>query len=519
MRRRLAFRNERKLYRRNCSLTGDRIISQYPEKVAFPVIKYTEWHGDRYDPLCYGREIDWQRPLMEQFAELQRDVPRFSVIHQGMMDNSEYCQAASNNRNCYLIFSSNFSEDCMHSIGIQNCADVVDSYNVLQSTLCYECKDCYSCYSLSYASNCFECRDSSFLENCRNCINCLFCVDLVSGTHCLWNEPVGPERIQEERQRVSRLSRQEFAAQMREYLAWSLQYPRKYTIEKQTEDCVGNYLSNAKNCYLAFECIELESCSYVDRFSHSSNCMDISYWGRNVEWAYYCQGVGYNSSNLRFCNLCFDSCFDLTYCDHCIFSKNCILSVGLKRNQFCIFNLCYSQAEYERLLPRIINRLREEDIWGDLFPIKYSTYAYNDTVAMDYFPINATQAAQLGARITDNALVTQSSGGKKLLESENIPLRWEGTPEELSALALTCEQTGKLFSIVGPELAFYRKMNLPLPVIHPEERHARRISERLPRNLWERQCDRCKAILQTSFHRERPEIIYCTACYEHYLYH
>jgi len=47
----------------------------------------------------------------------------------------------------------------------------------------------------------------------------------------------------------------------------------------------------------------------------------------------------------------------------------------------------------------------------------------------------------------------------------------------------------KPFRIIKEELDFYRKYNLPIPRLHPDQRHLERMKLRNPRNLYTRICD------------------------------
>jgi len=89
----------------------------------------------------------------------------------------------------------------------------------------------------------------------------------------------------------------------------------------------------------------------------------------------------------------------------------------------------------------------------------------------------------------------------------------------------TCnEQCTVAFKIVPEELAFYKRMNLPLPHLCPNCRHAARIQYRNPMKLWSRSCmceerghlhaGKCEVIFETSYAPNRPEIIYCEKCYQ-----
>src|SRR5690349_2336493 len=53
IKRRLAHRNERNLYRRLCSKTGKSIISLYPEGTPFPVYEQHIFRGDDWDVMDY----------------------------------------------------------------------------------------------------------------------------------------------------------------------------------------------------------------------------------------------------------------------------------------------------------------------------------------------------------------------------------------------------------------------------------------------------------------------------------
>ncbi|MEK7547305.1 MAG: zinc-ribbon domain containing protein, partial [Patescibacteria group bacterium] len=108
--RRLSYRNERFLYHRKCGLTEKEIISSFSEDKPFPVYENDAWWSDEYDPLKYGRDFDFNRPFFEQFFELRDSVPRLARQQQKPMWNSDYCNCANQNKNCYLVFSTNRCE-------------------------------------------------------------------------------------------------------------------------------------------------------------------------------------------------------------------------------------------------------------------------------------------------------------------------------------------------------------------------------------------------------------------------
>ncbi|HEY5713898.1 MAG TPA: hypothetical protein VIT68_00950 [Candidatus Gracilibacteria bacterium] len=69
------------------------------------------------------------------------------------------------------------------------------------------------------------------------------------------------------------------------------------------------------------------------------------------------------------------------------------------------------------------------------------------------------------------------------------------------------------YMICEAELKFYRKMQLPIPRLHPDVRYQARMKLRNPRKLWTRSCQQCQQSLPTTYAPERPEQILCEACY------
>ena len=104
-RRRLAFRNERKLYKRMCDATGRQIISIYSENMPYKVYDQKYWWSDAWDALEYGMDFDFSKNFTEQFSELLLKVPSFNLINIDSI-NSEYANHVFKLENCYMCFSS-----------------------------------------------------------------------------------------------------------------------------------------------------------------------------------------------------------------------------------------------------------------------------------------------------------------------------------------------------------------------------------------------------------------------------
>jgi CxxC-x17-CxxC domain-containing protein len=101
----------------------------------------------------------------------------------------------------------------------------------------------------------------------------------------------------------------------------------------------------------------------------------------------------------------------------------------------------------------------------------------------------------------------------KIIPAEKLPERISAIPDDILEWAIQCEVTKRPFKIVSQELEFYRRMELPVPRLHPDERHRRRLALRNPRRLWKRTCQKCGKEMETTYAPERPETVYCEECY------
>lgn len=498
--RRLAFRNERTLYHRKCDLTGKSMISMHPADTPFPVYAIQEWLSDKWNPLDYGRDFDFSRPFFEQFKAMCDQIPHFNLFIDPHMDvNSQYTNCSSEAKNCYLISQAEKNEDCYYSRGINNCKDCVDCLRIHQSELCYEginlsqCYQCFYCQDCESSSNCF------FSSNLKGCKNCFGCHGLVQKEYYFFNEPLSKEEWEKRVQ--SFVFTPEFVQEMKQKSeAVRLTVPHRATHITQCENVIGDHVLQCKNSHEVFDSKNLEGCAYCyEILNGAKDCYDFSMFGLQSELLYECNGCGYNAYHLLFSNHCWQNVFNLIYCESCFPSvKDCFGCFGLRRNQYCILNKQYTKEQYEILVPQIIEHMKKMGEWGEFFPIEISPYPYQDSLAQAFFPrpisYDERQDEYIGPEI-------------------QVPPTIQDVSETITQQILRCQQTGKLYKITPQELCFYRNRGLPIPRICPEQRHAERMAKRNSNRLWERACFQCGALIQTTYAPDRPEKVYCEACY------
>jgi len=190
--------------------------------------------------------------------------------------------------------------------------------------------------------------------------------------------------------------------------------------------------------------------------------------------------------------------------------------IGLKHKDYCILNKQYSKDEYFELIPKIIEKMKELGEHGEFFSVSSSPFAYNETVAMEYYSLTQDEVEPKGFKWKKQ--IDEIPNVEKVIPANRLPDNIKEIPDDVCNWAIECEETGRPFLIVKQELEFYRRMNLSIPHLHPDERHKRRMAFTNPRKLFKRNCDKCDKNIETTYSPERPEIVYCEACYHKEVY-
>lgn len=504
-RRRLAWRNERNLYKRKCSATDKDIISTYRADAPFPVYSLDYWWGDKWNALDYGRDFDFSRPFFEQFFDLMQKVPRMCVL-QNQNENSDYTNCVSNLKDCYLLFSSDYDRSCHYGIWIERCNDCMDNLMLDDSELCYGCifsKKLYNCKSCMYSSTC---SDSSFLLDCKNCTNCFMCFGLRNQEYCLFNKKVTKEEYEDYMKKYPLTSRRNYDYFKNHFLEFIKDAPYLYMRRNgRIENSTGDFLTDVENCEECFEVTEAKDCKYIQGGFQVKDALDCSYV--HGEFGYECCECFPLPFGAKFCVNCYSGT-DLLYCDSCMNNcRDCFGCIGLKQSQYCILNKQYTKEEYFELLPRIIEHMRKTGEYGEFFPGNLSPYSYQESVAMDFFPLTKDEALAAGFKweeVDEKQYAPQTA---------TVPDSLTEVDESICKEVLACASTGKNFRIIPQEFAFYKKMGLPIPKLCPEARHQERAKFRNERRLYERTCDECDVKLQSTYSADKPEKVYCEKCY------
>lgn len=549
--RRLAFRNERGLYKRKSDWSGEEIFSMYSNESPVKVYERDVWLSDEWDPMTYGREIDWSRPFLTQLYELMLDVPFKSnnVIHGS---GSDYSNNATEPKNCYLVFNATNPEDSMYSNGVNFVRDCVDCSHISKTESSYESFWLGSCSGMKYCSQCVDSSDLWFSRDCQGCLNCFGCVNLRNKSYCFFNEQLSKEEYNIKLAEYKLNTRAGIERATYDAHNFWKKFPNKNHQGIKNYDCDGSYVGNSKNVHESFlirECENIKYSQYLQETPGCKDCYDFSIWGNVAELVYEATSCGNGVQNIKFALLTQENVHDVEYTINCSNgSQNMFGCVGLRKHEYCILNKQYSKEEYFELVDKIKKHMEDMPYvdsaghyykYGEFFPVEMSPWAYNETLAQEYFPLTKDEALAKGYRWRD----TDAKNYVPTVLAENIPGDITEVSDDITKEIFECAHKGtcnhnctKAFKVIADELTFYKKIGVPLPTLCPACRTMERLKFRLGMELYDRKCmcagtsdetgqyknmgphyhegSPCSETFKTGFSPSGDAIVYCEKCYQ-----
>jgi hypothetical protein len=329
---------------------------------------------------------------------------------------------------------------------------------------------------------------------------------------------------------------------------WST-FPKRYIEGYKNENVTGSYIDrckNVKDSFLVRESRDLRFCQYVQELPGSTDCYDYSVWGDRNERVYECHSSGIGLYNVKFSVFAKEDIRDVEYTYACTSCSDCFGCVGLKKKQYCIFNVQYTKEEYAELVEKIKKQMDELPYtdstgcayrYGEFFPIELSPFPYNQTLAQEYFHLSKEKVQEKGYRY----IADRKRDYTITLTSNNLSDTLSDIPDSIVDEVIECAHKGecedlctKAFKVLPDDLVFYRKMNLPIPTLCSYCRSFERLSQRNGMCTSTRTCDcdgkqsahgkyqnsaphihgdaPCDVSFITSY--KDKETVYCEKCYQ-----
>jgi len=490
------WRNEHSLFRRSNGAPGktDSLISIYHPDAKITSYDKEMWWSDAWDPRDYGSEYDFSRSFFEQFKELLERVPHIGLFDSKSV-NSRFCNVTVEMKNSYLVSATWASEDSMYANRLWHCKFTHDSYICFNTEFGYENVYCKDSNKLFFSRESENCLDSYFLYDCKNCSNCILSTNLRNKSYYIENVQYSKEEYFKKKEELSLDTRSGIEKTRVRFDALWKNALHKHLKLTNTNNVVGDQVTNSRNCFQVFDFNGgAENVKYASWGSQGQkDSYDVGPGaGDNSELTYEGVSVGVQNSRTFFGVIVWYSS-DIMYSYMMNNCRDCFGCAEMNKNQYCILNKQYTKEEYNALLPRIIDQMKQVPYidkkgrvygFGEFFPPELSPFSYNESIAQDYFPLNETKAEDMGYMWRQGVENTH----KTTLKGKNLPQMITEVDDSILNEVIECEITGKPFKIVEQELNFYRRLNLPVPSIHPDERHNRRLKLRNPMVLRKRMC-------------------------------
>jgi hypothetical protein len=486
------------------------IISMYNPDVLFPVWDISEWWADDWSASDYAMDLDLSVPFVKQLGEIMNEVPRFSLMNTKSED-CEYSNMTLRSKKCHLLFGCVEDENCDYGHIVWFSKDCIDNLYVTKSELCYECIDCLGSNRLLYSQECEACVDSIGLYDCRSCTNCIGCVGLRQQSYQIFNQQVTKEQYKEFLNKYP-LSNKEniiYIFKKREELRRSM--PARVTFGSHNNNVSGDHIYNAHNVEQSFDVKGGENSKYCYIVNKPIESQDVSF-AVDIEYCFNVLTCG-GSNNIISSHITLDSS-NIYYSDTCYNCKNLFGCCGLRNKEYCILNKQYTKEEYQKLVPKIIENMKESGDWGNFFPVWMSPFGYNESIVNEYMPLTKEQALSQGFNWREDIPHTR---GQENCSYEDLPKDPDMyNEEELLDKILKCESCGNNYKFIGREIAFYKRMKLPIPAKCFNCRHQARMNVRNPRILNKAKCFSCGQITDTTYPKEKYHQykIYCEECYK-----
>jgi hypothetical protein len=525
--RRIIFRNERELYKRNCDLCKNDFVSTFAPDKPYKVYCPKCWYSDDFNATDYNLDYDPSRPFFLQLRELFLKTPQLGrVVDYATVVNSEYTNHIGSAKNCTLVFNSDFCENVLYSSLIVHSKDTLDCYMGDYEELCYEMVDggknsrCFFCKSVD------QCVNTSFSLNCVGCIDCFACCNLRSKNYCAFNVQYTKDEYEKILSSYNLNTYSGVLRAQKESKEFFLKHPLKSVYGIKNLNVTGDYLfqsKNAKNCW----CGQFyEDCAYC-QFStlpYTRDTYDMSEWGNNVESCIDSTTIGEGANNIKYCFSVWGNVRNVEYsvmCTGAVF--DCFGCNGLRKKQYCILNKQYDKETYFKLRDQIIKNMNDNPyvdnnnrIWkyGEFLPYNLSFYDYNEAFAIQHFPLTKEESIKKGFGWRD----TPKSSYEITILPEELPDNINDVDDSILKEIIKCSDCDTAFKILPEELNLLRHFSLPIPRSCHNCRNTKRIRLAGSPKLHNRICDKCGKNIKTSYSPERPEIIYCEQCYQKEVY-
>lgn len=514
LQRRLAWFKAFRLYKRKCDLCGEEKISMYRPDASYTVYCPECWLSDKWDPEEYAVDYDFSRSFFDQFNEQMHKVPlRGLAISKSATELSPFTNHCDYAKNCYLIFYSDYDEDCMHGFYLAR------DKSLLDCSVYWDCEECYDSMNgfrnnrvHGSRGNVHTSLDCYFIRDARNIEHCFGSASLRNKKYVFFNEQLTKEEYENKLKGIDFGSYRVYQEmKSKSEAVWKRTIPHPAYDYMFNENCTGSYVFYSKNCKECYDSGYCENCKYMLLIKNPSvkDSYDYTDWGEGAERIYEGITVGNSVSDVRFSQDVHSS-HHVEYSKSCMSGANLFGCIGLRSKEYCILNKKYGKNEFDETRKKIIAQMKERREYGEFFPMTVSPHDYNDTFAHMFYPMSKEEVLKKGLSWFEYS----PSEYKTTKSAEDLPDHIRDADEKILNEVIGCATCSRGYRITRQELQFLKHHNLPLPRRCP----FCRIEEKVKQWVWQmnlvgRKCGKCGTSFRTNYREEDASIVYCRDCY------
>lgn len=544
---RTMFRNEKKFYNSQSSLSKKNVVSlYYPDTIT--ILTTEERRDDANDPLSFAQTWTNTKDYWSTMETINDAIPRLNIMTSAN-ENCDYTSGTGYCKDCYLICASEYAEKCMYSKLLQTTDYILDSLNIFKSSRLYQCINCKDSNKSVYLKNSSWCHNCRFSDQLTSCSNCFLCSGLVNKQYYYKNKPL-PKKEREEKIQQIQGSYIAFQTYFQAYQKILKNTMVKYADVINVEKVIGNNVFDSKNCFVCFQCNECEDCSYLTVGEQCKRLLDCNNMYVGPEKSYNVLGT-INTFDVHMSLYNFDS-KHMLYCQDCYDCSHCFWCFGLRNQEYCIYNKQYGKTERETKTTEIIEQMQRDGNWGEFFPTSFAQFPYNDTVAMEYYPIEkiidtngeetiidpkwtgtvklletgtivkaeldlwGIKTLHIKRRTIENEINIPNNAN--IISAQDLSDNITQENEDITNKVILCEKSNRPYRILKQEFSFYQKMWIPLPRRHQDIRYEERLNMLQPKELYHRRCNNCNKETISVYPNTTKQKVLCEQCYVHKIY-
>jgi hypothetical protein len=480
-------------------------------KEEFEKIKQ-EYMGGGFQKLVEGEE---------KYGELKKKALRkYAFILNSYDIEGNYSDRC---KNAHWIFDGFNTEDVKAVASILNAKRGMYSYSIGTEIVefFFGCSVIKGGTNLKYCFNLASSSDCAYYDSLVSSSNCIASVGLRHKEYCILNKQYSKEDYFDFIKQYDLGSYKTYKEVERLAHEHWKKYPPDPDVSTNVIDCTGSHIFESKNCKECYEAVGAEDCKYMLLMATGPvrDCYDISEWGLNLSLSYDSMSIGTNASDIKFSRGVGNNPLSVEYSIDCYHVSNIFASIGLRGGEFTIFNKKYSEKEYYDFKKRIIEHMQKIPYrdargnsysYGEFFPIEMSPHTYNETIALNFFPLTKEEAIGNNYKWRDPDI----NEYKFTIKAIDLPDHIKDVNDSLTKEIIACVDCGRGFRVLQEELIFRRSMNVPLarqcPFCRINEKFQAWVKKM---RVGNRTCAKCNTTFPTYYTEEDEPHILCKVCY------